>query len=124
MNAIICRIFITENGLSCNDHIFLDGKVHDAERIDFLTRYLLQLSESIKEGTPVMGYFHWSFTDNFEWHSGYDERFGLVYIDYPTQKLDSERFLLLVPESDCRLCRISRRFMEFHIPLLPRLMRP
>lgn len=37
---------------------FLDGKVHDAERIDFLTRYLLQLSESIKEGTPVMGYFH------------------------------------------------------------------
>lgn len=79
-------IFITENGLSCNDHIFLDGKVHDAERIDFLTRYLLQLSESIKEGTPVMGYFHWSFTDNFEWHSGYDERFGLVYIDYPTQK--------------------------------------
>ena len=33
-----------------------------------------------------MGYFHWSFTDNFEWHSGYDERFGLVYIDYPTQK--------------------------------------
>ena len=53
-------IFITENGLSCNDHIFLDGKVHDAERIDFLTRYLLQLSESIKEGTPVMGYFHWS----------------------------------------------------------------
>lgn len=64
----------------------LTEKILEAERIDFLTRYLLQLSESIKEGTPVMGYFHWSFTDNFEWHSGYDERFGLVYIDYPTQK--------------------------------------
>lgn len=86
MNAIICRFLLLKTGFPCNDHIFLDGKVHDAERIDFLTRYLLQLSESIKEGTPVMGYFHWSFTDNFEWHSGYDERFGLVYIDYPTQK--------------------------------------
>ena len=78
-------LFITENGQSCNDRIFLDGAVHDADRIDFLARYLLQLKRAVEEGIPVSGYFHWSLTDNFEWHSGYDERFGLVYIDYETQ---------------------------------------
>ena len=77
-------IIITENGISCNDHIFLDGKVHDADRIDYLTRYINELSKAIDAGTDVIGYFHWSFTDNFEWHSGYNERFGLVYIDYAT----------------------------------------
>jgi len=77
-------IIITENGFSCNDHIFLDGKVHDADRIDYLTRYINELSKAIDAGTDVIGYFHWSFTDNFEWHSGYNERFGLVYIDYAT----------------------------------------
>ena len=79
-------IVITENGQSCNDRIFLDGKVHDADRIDFLKRYLSQLKLAIEDGVRVQGYFHWSLTDNFEWHSGYDDRFGLVYIDYRTQK--------------------------------------
>ncbi|WP_312644652.1 GH1 family beta-glucosidase [Hydrogenoanaerobacterium sp.] len=79
-------IFITENGQSCNDHIFLDGKVHDADRIDFLHRYLQQLTLAIAEGADVRGYFHWGLTDNYEWHSGYDDRFGLIYIDYPTQR--------------------------------------
>jgi beta-glucosidase len=79
-------IIITENGQSCNDRIFLDGSVHDADRVDFLTRYLLKLQEAAAEGIPLQGYFHWSLTDNFEWHSGYDERFGLTYIDYDTQR--------------------------------------
>jgi len=78
-------LIIMENGQSCNDRIFMDGAVHDADRIDFLTRYLQQLKRAVEEGIPVNGYFHWSLTDNFEWHSGYDERFGLVYIDYETQ---------------------------------------
>ena len=77
-------ICITENGQSCNDRIFLDGCVHDPDRIDFLSRYLKELNKAIEDGTPVSGYFHWSLTDNFEWNFGYDERFGLVYIDYPT----------------------------------------
>ncbi len=77
-------LYITENGQSCNDRIFLDGQIHDPDRIDFLHRYLLSLRNAAEEGVPVLGYFHWSFTDNFEWHSGYDERMGLVYIDYPT----------------------------------------
>jgi beta-glucosidase len=79
-------IIITENGLSCRDRIFLDGAVHDPDRIDFLSRYLQQLRRTVEDGVPVQGYFHWSLTDNFEWHSGYDERFGLVHVDYETQK--------------------------------------
>lgn len=78
-------VIITENGQSCNDRIFLDGAVHDPDRIDFLTRYLRQLSRAVEDSVPVQGYFHWSLTDNFEWHSGYDERFGLIYVDYETQ---------------------------------------
>ena len=78
-------LYVTECGLSCNDHIFLDGQVHDADRIDFLHRYLLALCRGC-ERADVRGFFHWSLTDNFEWHSGYAERFGLIYVDYPTQK--------------------------------------
>lgn len=79
-------ILITENGQACNDRIFLDGKVHDPDRIDFLQRYLSELEKAVNDGTKVLGYFHWSFLDNFEWHSGYDERFGLVYVDYETKE--------------------------------------
>lgn len=78
-------IYITENGQSCNDRIFLDGAVHDPDRIDFLTRYLRELKKSA-ETADIRGYFHWSLTDNFEWHSGYGERFGLVYVDYSSQR--------------------------------------
>lgn len=77
-------LFITENGLSCTDKVYRDGKVHDADRIDFLARYLEKLSEGIHAGADVRGYFQWSLLDNFEWHSGYRERFGLVYVDYAT----------------------------------------
>ena len=76
--------YITENGLSCNDRVYLDGKVHDIERIDFLTRYLTSLSRAVESGADIRGYFHWSLTDNLEWHSGYGDRFGLTYMDFPT----------------------------------------
>ena len=77
-------LIISEDGLSCNDIIFRDGQVHDPKRIDFLHRYLTQLSKAIAEGVPVKGYLQWSFLDNFEWANGYDERFGIIYVDYPT----------------------------------------
>lgn len=79
-------IYITENGLSCPDVISLDGKVHDPNRIDFLHRYLLELKRAASDGVDIAGYFQWSLLDNFEWHSGYDERFGIVFVDYKTQK--------------------------------------
>ena len=79
-------IIITENGISNADWVALDGKIHDPQRIDFLNRYLLQLQKACEDGVEVSGYFQWTFTDNFEWVSGYKPRFGLVYVDYPTQE--------------------------------------
>lgn len=79
-------VMITEDGQSCNDRIFMDGQVHDADRIDFLHLYLAELKRACVDGVPVTGYLHWSLTDNFEWHNGYDERFGLIFIDYATQR--------------------------------------
>jgi beta-glucosidase len=77
---------ITENGLATRDQVFLDGKVHDPQRIDFMQRYLLELSRAIKEGVPVTSYYAWSLLDNFEWADGYKQRFGLVYVDFQSQK--------------------------------------
>lgn len=79
-------LYITKNGQSCNDRIFLDGKVHDPDRIDFLHRYLRCLRKAIEQGADVRGYFHWALTDKFEWCEGYRERFGLICVDYLTQK--------------------------------------
>ncbi len=79
-------VVITENGLSCHDWVSLDGQVHDGQRIDFLQRYLLALHRAIREGVDVRGYFHWSIMDNFEWAEGYKHRFGLIHVDYATQK--------------------------------------
>lgn len=79
-------IYITENGLSSMDWVTLDGAVHDANRIDFTRRYLLALHRAIADGVDVRGYFHWSILDNFEWLDGYKQRFGLIHVDYATQK--------------------------------------
>lgn len=79
-------VLITENGIACHDWVFLDGKVHDPNRIDFVHRYLKGLKRAAEEGIDVMGYLYWSIMDNYEWTSGYDKRFGLVYVDYTTQK--------------------------------------
>ena len=79
-------IVITENGLTLPDWVALDGRVHDSQRIDFLHRYLLGLKRAIDEGVDVRGYFQWSIMDNFEWAEGYKHRFGLVHVDYETQK--------------------------------------
>ena len=77
---------ITENGVAQHDLISLDGQVHDPNRADFICRYLKELKRAVSEGIPVIGYQHWSVMDNFEWAEGYDPRFGLIYVDYPTQR--------------------------------------
>ncbi len=77
-------VLITENGLSTRAWVATDGKVHDAERTDFLRRHLRELARALADGVPVLGYFHWSLLDNFEWNHGYRERFGLVHVDYET----------------------------------------
>jgi beta-glucosidase len=79
-------VIITENGFANTDFIMLDGKVHDPQREDYIRRVLPELEKAIDEGVPVFGYLHWSLLDNFEWTHGFDIRFGLVYVDYKTQK--------------------------------------
>jgi beta-glucosidase len=63
-----------------------DGGVHDAARIDFTSRYLRELATAVAAGVPIEAYFHWSILDNFEWAEGFKQRFGLVYVDFATQK--------------------------------------
>ena len=79
-------ILISENGMANGDFVMLDGKVHDPQRTDYLVRYLMELKKAIDDGVPVIGYQYWSIMDNFEWTEGYDKRFGLIYVDYNTQK--------------------------------------
>lgn len=78
-------IYITENGSAWND-VLVNGHVNDQERIDYLQSHLDAMFEAKAKGAPINGYFAWSFMDNFEWAYGYDKRFGLIYIDYATQK--------------------------------------
>jgi len=78
-------IFITENGCASKD-VLENGRVQDTERIRFYDLHLAALSEAAQKGVDVAGYFAWSLLDNFEWASGYDKRFGMVYVDYETQR--------------------------------------
>jgi beta-glucosidase len=79
-------VVVTENGMANVDWVCLDGKVHDPIRIDFLNRYLLQLKKAIDEGVEAKGYFLWSLMDNYEWAEAFRQRFGIVHVDYTTQK--------------------------------------
>lgn len=79
-------IYVTENGTCCRDVLSSDGKVHDPQRIDFLNRYILAMKKAMDEGADIRGYFQWTLTDNFEWNLGFRDRFGLVYVDFPTQR--------------------------------------
>lgn len=77
---------ITENGCACNDGPDADGKINDARRIAYHRQYLAELARAIKDGADVRGYHAWSLMDNFEWAEGFSQRFGLVYVDFRTQK--------------------------------------
>ena len=79
-------IYVTENGVCNIDVISSDGRVHDPQRIDFLNRYILAMKRAMDDGADIRGYFQWTLTDNFEWASGYRDRFGLVYVDFATQR--------------------------------------
>jgi beta-glucosidase len=78
-------IYITENGMANPDTV-QDGQVNDAKRIEFVKMHLDALAQAMATGVDVRGYFLWSLLDNFEWNSGYAKRFGIVHVDYATQK--------------------------------------
>lgn len=78
-------LMITENGAAFHDEI-KNGEVDDPKRLNYLKNYIYQVLRAKKEGVNVTGYFVWTFLDNFEWAEGFHPRFGLVYVDFETQK--------------------------------------
>jgi beta-glucosidase len=80
------EIYITENGASSADVIDERGQIEDTDRTMYLRNYLFQLQRAIAEGVPVKGYFLWSLLDNYEWADGYGKRFGIVYVDFATER--------------------------------------
>ncbi len=80
------RIYVTENGSAWPDEIEPDGNVEDKDRIAYLEQHLEACLRAARHGAPVAGYFAWSLMDNFEWAYGYAKRFGLVHVDYETQR--------------------------------------
>jgi beta-glucosidase len=84
-------VTITESGCSYNMGPDADGVVDDQPRIDYLDSHLHAVAAAIDEGVDVRGYYCWSLMDNFEWTEGYTQRFGLVHIDYETQRRTPKR---------------------------------
>jgi beta-glucosidase len=78
-------IYVTENGASYGEKPDADGQVRDQRRIRFLRGYIGEMGRAIEQGADVRGYFLWTFTDNFEWAEGFQQRFGIVYCDFETQ---------------------------------------
>ena len=76
-------LVITENGAAFRDAL-VDGRVHDADRIDYLRRHIAAAADARDQGVALAGYMVWSLMDNFEWASGYTKRFGIVHVDYAT----------------------------------------
>ncbi len=74
-------IYITENGCAEPTGPGADGRVHDADRVDYLAGHVGQLARAIDDGCDVRGYFAWSLLDNFEWAAGYTQRFGIAWVD-------------------------------------------
>jgi beta-glucosidase len=79
-------VYVTENGCGGNDAPNSTGKVEDPKRVAYLETYTASMHEAIRAGADVRGYFVWSLLDSFEWGSGYANRFGLVHVDFETQK--------------------------------------
>jgi len=80
------HVLITENGAAFEDELGPDGRVVDPERIAFLEGHLAAVRESLEAGMPLEGYFVWSLLDNFEWAQGYHQRFGVVHVDFESQR--------------------------------------
>ncbi|MFL5723764.1 MAG: GH1 family beta-glucosidase [Chloroflexota bacterium] len=80
------EIVITENGAAYPDAVEGDGEVHDVRRRDYLARHIAAAADALDAGVPLTGYYAWSVLDNYEWSLGYSRRFGLVHVDFDTQR--------------------------------------
>jgi len=79
-------LYVTENGCAAEDRVNSRGEVDDVERVDYLRGHLEAANIALEREVPLRGYFVWSLLDNFEWASGYDARFGIVFVDFDTQR--------------------------------------
>ena len=79
-------LYVTENGRAVHDYVDPEGDVDDEERISYLDAHFRAAREAMDRGADLRGYMVWSFLDNFEWAEGYSKRFGLVFVDYGTQR--------------------------------------
>jgi beta-glucosidase len=79
-------LYITENGCAAEDYLNPDGVVDDRERVKFLHLHLEAAARAARDGANLAGYYVWSLLDNFEWAYGYQKRFGIVYVDFATQR--------------------------------------
>ncbi|MDX1994016.1 MAG: GH1 family beta-glucosidase [bacterium] len=83
-------LYVTENGAAYEDVVPLDGRlpavIEDPERSRYIQQHISAIDAAVQQDAPLKGYFAWSFLDNFEWGEGYSKRFGLVYVDFPTQR--------------------------------------
>jgi beta-glucosidase len=81
----ISKLYIYENGASYSDGPGEDGEISDQRRVDYLKAHIRAARDAIRLGVPLAGYFVWSLMDNFEWASGFSQRFGIVWTDFSTQ---------------------------------------
>ena len=84
-------IHITENGMANND-LNIKGKIDDQKRIDYYLLHLQEIQALLDRGYNIKSYFAWSLLDNYEWSFGYSKRFGLVYVDFESQKIECGQF--------------------------------
>lgn len=92
-------IYITENGAAFPEPERVEGDLlDDAERVAYLERHFKAAAQAIAEGVPLKGYFVWSLLDNFEWAEGYTKRFGIVHVDFATQKRTLKRSALYLKQ--------------------------
>ena len=78
--------YITEHGSAFDNEVTPEGEILDLDRRELIRNYLISLHRAVDEGFDCRGYFGWSVMDNFEWAEGYSKRFGLIHVDYQTQK--------------------------------------
>nr|BAU61813.1 beta-glucosidase [Colwelliaceae bacterium D8] len=78
-------VYITENGAAMPDQL-VNNAIMDLDRVDYFQEHLNAVNNAIVQGVNIQGYFAWSLMDNFEWAEGYEKRFGIVYVDYESQK--------------------------------------
>lgn len=84
-------LYITENGAAYPDAVGPDGEIADTGRIAFLESHLRAAHAALAQGVDLRGFFYWSLLDNFEWAEGYAKRFGLVHVDYESQRRTPKR---------------------------------